>query len=194
MESVKHREQRNPDMKNSALTANIEKALASIFPVYGNIGIDVPSFDKDKHMYLVDQHQFDSGNRSLTYAAIAGNVVAEVVLGHFHGWEYMNKLRVLVLDGQDFKVVATKEWGQSTRMDMAALRETVSECLTDYAATNPATSGFSKEILKGRMKEMTRELFSQTEDFLDSQLGRQVLLAYCEANNTCRDLSKFIGC
>ena len=110
-------------MKNSALTANIEKALASIFPVYGNKGLDVPSFDKDKHMYLVDQHQFDSGNRSLTYAAIAGNVVAEVVLGHYHGWEYMNKLRVLVLDGQDFKVVATKEWGQSTRMDMAARAE-----------------------------------------------------------------------
>lgn len=181
-------------MKNSALTANIEKALASIFPVYGNKGLDVPSFDKDKHMYLVDQHQFDSGNRSLTYAAIAGNVVAEVVLGHYHGWEYMNKLRVLVLDGQDFKVVATKEWGQSTRMDMAALRETVSECLTDYAAANPATSGFSKDTLRSKMKGMTEELFNQTEDFLDSQLGRQVLLAYCEANNTCHDLVKFIGC
>ena len=179
-------------MKNYEPTTNIEKALASIFPVYGSKGLDVPSFDKGKHMYLVDQHQFDSGNRSLTYAAIAGNVVAEVVLGHYHGWEYMNKLRVLVLDGQDFKVVATKEWGQSTKMDMDALRETVSECLTGYVVTNPATSGFAKEIIRVKMEEMTHNLFSQTEDFLDSQLGRQVLLAYCEANNTCHDLVKFI--
>jgi hypothetical protein len=170
----------------------IDDAISKILPEYGSKGLDVPTFDRDKHMYLVDQYQYASGNRTLTYAAISDCVIVEVVLGHYHGWEYMNKLRILTPDGTRIKVAATKEWEQSTRADLHQIREAVADGLTDYISSNPVAKGISKEEILKSAKKITDGLFSQTEDYLDTPLGRKVLLAYCENCNYCKDLIKFV--
>lgn len=170
----------------------IENVVSKILPVYGTKGLDVPIFDRDKHMYLVDQYQFDSGNRTLTYAAISDSVIVELVLGHYHGWEYMNKLRILVPDGTRMKVAATKEWKQSTRVDFQEIRSAVSEGLTDYISSNPAAKGISKEAIRKEAEKMVTDLLSKTGDYLDTPLGREVLLAYCENCNYCSDFAKFV--
>lgn len=170
----------------------MDNVISKILPVYGTKGLDVPSFDRDKHMYLVDQYQYDSGNRTLTYVAISDNVIAELVLGHYHGWEYMNKLRILTPDGTKIKVAVTKEWEQCTRVDFRKIRSAVADGLMEYISSNPAAKGISKDSIHQETEKMATELFSKTEDYLDTALGRKVLLAYCENCNYCKDLAKFV--
>lgn len=179
-------------MRTNLPAQTIENLVEKILPAFGTKGLDVPTFDRDKHMYLVDQFQFDSGNRTLTYAAISDSVIAEVVLGHYHGWEYMNKLRILTPDGTKIKVAATKEWAQCTRADMKGIRNAVAGGLCDYILSNPAAKGIDKDSIRKEAEKMAAKLFSNTEDYLDTPLGRRVLRAYCENCNYCRDLAKFI--
>lgn len=179
-------------MRTNLPIQNVENLVEKILPAFGTKGLDVPTFDRDKHMYLVDQFQFDSGNRTLTYAAISDSVIAEVVLGHYHGWEYMNKLRILTPDGTKIKVAATKEWAQCTRVDMKEIRDAVAGGLYDYISSNPAAKGIDKDSIRKEAEKMAAGLFSNTEDYLDTPLGRRVLGAYCENCNYCRDLAKFI--
>ena len=54
--------------------------MSSIFPSFGTPALDVPHYDSDKHMYIVDQHTSLAGNRSVTYVAIGDQMVVEVVL------------------------------------------------------------------------------------------------------------------
>lgn len=179
-------------MRISTPTQTIENVVNKILPTFGSKGLDVPTFDRDKHKYLVDQFQFDSGNRTLTYAAISDSIIVEVVFGHYHGWEYMNKLRILTSDGAKIKVIATKEWPQSTRANVGEIRSTVADRLSEYISSNPAAKGINKDSIRKEAEKMAVRLFSKTEDYLDTPLGRQVLLTYCENCNYCQDLAKFL--
>lgn len=179
-------------MKITLQNKTVENVVSRILPTFGTKGLNVPTFDKDKHMYLVDQYQYDSGNRTLTYAAVSDNVIAEVVLGHFHGWEYMNRLRILTPDGSKIKVAITKEWDRSTKADLREICTAVAEGLSEYISSNPAAQGINKDTIRKEAEKIATSLFSQTEDYLDTTLGRQVLLAYCENCNYCADLAKFI--
>ncbi len=169
----------------------LENAINLLLPVYGSKGLDIPVFDSDKHMYLVDQYQYESGNRTLTYVAISDRVIVEVVLGHYYGWEYMNKLRILTPDVTKMKVIKTKEWKQSTRFDRLELSEAVADGLDGYIASSSAVRGFDRNTIRKEAEKMTTELFSRTEGYLDSPLGRRVLLSYCEDYNYCRDFVKY---
>ena len=169
----------------------LENAINLLLPEYGSKGLDIPVFDSDKHMYLVDQFQHESGNRTLTYVAISDRVIVEVALGHYHCWEYMNKLRILTLDGTNMKVVKTKEWEQSTRFDRLELSEAVTDGLDEYIVSSLAVKGLDREKIRNEAEKMSSWLFSQTEDYLDSPLGRRVLLSYCENCNYCRDFVKY---
>jgi len=179
-------------MKSYLPTKTLENVISRILPVFGEKGLDVPTFDRDKHMYLVDQYQYSSGNRTLTYAAISDSVIAEVILGHFHGLEYMNKLRILTPDGTKLKVIVTKEWTQSTKADILEIRSAVADGLCEYISSSPVADGFSKEAIRQESERMSTEMFSQTEDYLDTPYGRKVLLAYCDNCNVCHDLAKFV--
>lgn len=179
-------------MKTTLPSTAIDNVVSKILPVFGTKGLDVPIFDKDKHMYLVDQFQFESGNRTLTYVAVSDYVIAEVVYGHYHGWEYMNRLRVLAADGTNMKVISTREWPQSTRTDHKELIAALADGLSEYITSSPLAKGFNKEAIRLEVEKMAGDLFTQTEDYLDSPIGRQVLLAYCEKCNYCRDLARFV--
>lgn len=173
-------------------TKAIEDVVSRILPVYGTKGLDVPAFDRDKHMYLVDQYQYESGNRTLTYVAISDCVIVEVVLGHYHGWEYMNKLRILIPDETKIKVISTKEWEQSTRSDLHQIRSAVADGLSEYISSSPDAKGICREEILIAAEKMAVDIFSHTEDYLDSPLGRKVLLAYCKNCNYCKDLINFV--
>lgn len=179
-------------MKTTLPSTAIDNVVSKILPVFGTKGLDVPIFDKDKHMYLVDQFQFESGNRTLTYVAVSDYVIAEVVYGHYHGWEYMNRLRVLAADGTNMKVISTREWPQSTRTDLKELKAALAQGLADYITSSPLAKGFDKDAIRQEAEKMASDLFGQTEDYLDTPVGRQVLMAYCEKCNYCRDLVRFV--
>ena len=89
-------------------------------------------------------------------------------------------------------MAATKEWAQCTRVDMNEIRDAVAGGLCDYISSNPAAKGIDRDSIRKEAEKMAAKLFSNTEDYLDTTLGRKILLAYCENCNYCRDLAKFI--
>ena len=62
---------------------NVQNNLAlmsKIFPEYGTASLDIPYYDSDKHMYIVDQYTSESGNRRVTYVAVSRQLCVEVTL------------------------------------------------------------------------------------------------------------------
>lgn len=178
-------------MKIELPSIKLESVLDKLFPVYGTKGWDVPSFDRSKHMYLVDQYQYESGNRTLTYVALSDAVIVELMLGHFHSHEYMNRLRILTPDGKDLKVIATRDWGQKLHTDMALVRSTVAEELDGYISSSPLAKGVNRDEIRSAAGKISEDIFSKTEDYLDTPFGRGVLRAYCAINNVCRDFMNY---
>jgi len=164
------------------------EALAAIFPVYGTSTLDIPAYDSEKHMYIVDQHTAQSGNRSITYVAVGRHLVVEATIGLFHCWTFMNTVRLLIPDGQRLKVVKTFEWDKSTYYDVYKLRDKITELATEYALDNiDIAGGKVTEQVNCFVSELVTDLLSQD---VESQLhdnGLAILKAYCRQMKVCND-------
>ena len=73
-------------MKIEHLERILTMSIDKLFPRFGEKALDIPYWDEGKGMYLVDQYQAASGNRSLTYVGVSDQFVLEMTLGHFHSW------------------------------------------------------------------------------------------------------------
>jgi len=174
-------------MKNSLSQLAVDSLVSKLLPKYGTKGVNIPIYDKDKHMYLVDQHPFPSGNRRLTYVALSDNIIAEVTYGHFHTWEYMDKLRVMTPDGNGFKIIKSMDWPKCTRMDMSVINVSIQDALVTYISSAPGADRIPEGQITEVAKKMTDNLMSNTMDYLDSPIGKKILTSYCETFNLCKD-------
>ena len=172
-------------MKRNDTAATIEK----LFPKFGCKAQDVPAWDAGKGMFLVDQYQAKSGNRSLTYVGISDRLLLEMTIGHFHSWEFVNKVRAMVFDGDSFKIVATCDWPQSSHLDMTAVREEIGEKLEEYAVGVSAETGLTREQIRGEVEKILSSLFVSRSAALDDPLRREILLTYCSIRCVCRDFT-----
>ena len=164
------------------------ETLNSIFPLYGTVAPDVPVFDPDKHMYIVDQHTSVAGHRSITYVAIGGQLLIEVILGLFHCWTIMNTIRLLVFDGTTLKVVMIHEWKGTNYYNPIALRETITELIARYVLANLEFVGqqATEEIVAQARSLVASMLELSIGDHARNNLLR-VLKAYCSQMNLCLD-------
>ena len=168
---------------------NPAATIERLFPKFGSKAQDVPAWDAGKGMFLVDQYQSKSGNRSLTYVGISDRLLLEMTVGHFHSWEFVNKVRAMVFDGDSFKVVATCDWPQSSHLDMSAVREEVRGKLEEYAIGASAETGLAPEQIRDEVERILSSLFVGGSACLDSPLRREILAAYCTARCVCRDFT-----
>lgn len=173
-------------MRTNLPSQTIHQIIKDLCPEFGTKGSNKPVFDSSKHSYLVDQHQFESGNRTLTYAAVSENMVVEFILGHHHCMEYINSMRVLVPDGKRFKVVQTYKWELKTHFSLEELKSTLHCILEEYIRANSGNARYTEEELSSAVDKMVSNIFSKTTDFLDEG-GRLILSAYCEQNRFCID-------
>lgn len=162
--------------------------LNSILPVYGTPALDVPHYDSDKHMYIVDQHTSLAGNRSVTYVAIGDQMVVEVVMGVFHCWTLMNTVRLLVFDGTSLNVVKTHEWKETTYYKLEDLRAMITNLVTRYVLDSLKMDGLSvgREIEEQAEALVGKVLEQGVDDHFRNDTVR-VLKAYCRQMNLCRD-------
>lgn len=170
---------------NSTLSS---KTINSFFPLYGTAAPDVPVFDPDKHMYIVDQHTSVAGNRSITYVAIGERLVIEVVLGLFHCWTIMNTIRLLVFDGNALKVVKTYEWEGTNYYSQTALHEKITELTVQFVMDNLelVVQPVDEEIITQARSLAKSMLELGIEDHIKVHL-LPVLEAYCRQMNMCQD-------
>lgn len=165
-----------------------QNSLGLIFPEFGTKAPDVPHFDADKHMYIVDQYTSASGNRSITYVAVGRQLVVEFTVGLYHCWTLMNKVRLLIPDGTTLKVVKTFDWECTTYFNMEALRAKITELATEYAMDNIVmVGGKVSEQLSIFVGKLVGDLLIQDVDSLLKDNGLLVLKTYCRQMNVCND-------
>ena len=176
-------------MKLIKVSNTSDNIVARLFPKFGSRALDIPTWDEGKRMYLVDQHQSASGNRSLIYVGISDQLLIEMTLGHFHSWEFVNKVRAMIYDGMSLRVIATYEWPQSTHFNIDLVREKVQEILVSYVLSLGQESGLTHDQAEVEIKKLVSNLLSADVHNLDNQNLRKVLEHYCEAQCICSDFT-----
>jgi hypothetical protein len=172
--------------------ANLQNAISIIFPEYGTSALDIPYYDSEKHMYLVDQYTADSGNRQITYVAAGRKLCVEVTLGFYHSWTYMNKIRIMVPNRDALKVVKTFDWPQSSYYDVMELTGKIRDLACEYASDNlQGLSKAEKQQLSEFVDTLVKELLSGDVDTHDKNGCLEVLTAYCKQMKVCKDFVTF---
>ena len=176
---------------SSAAPVNTD-ALTAIFPEYGTSGLDIPHFDADKHMYIVDQYTAASGNRSIMYVAVGRQLVVEFTMGFYHSWSLMNKLRLLIPDGKALKVVKTYDWEGTTYFNVGTLHSKIAELATEYAMDNIGMAGGEvTEQVSEFVGKLVADLLGQDVDSQLKDNGLEILKAYCRQMKVCKDFVTF---
>ena len=172
--------------------ANLQNAISLIFPEYGASASDIPYYDSEKHMYLVDQYTADSGNRQITYVAAGRKLCVEVTLGFYHSWTYMNKIRVMIPNRDALKVVKTFDWPQSSYYNVMELTGKIRDLAREYASDNlQGLSDNEKKQLSDFVDTLVQELLSGDVDTHDRNGCLEVLVAYCKQMKVCKDFVTF---
>jgi len=175
----------------SAAPANTD-ALTAIFPEYGSHALDIPHFDADKHMYIVDQYTAASGNRSIMYVAVGRQLVVEFTMGLYHSWSLMNKVRLLIPDGKALKVVKTYDWEGTTYFNVDTLHSKIAELATEYAMDNIGMAGGEvTEQVSNFVGKLVADLLDQDVDSQLKDNGLEILKSYCRQMKVCKDFVTF---
>ena len=179
-------------VKSSEPNLDAKSLIQRIFPVFGTPALDIPYYDSEKHMYIVDQHTSKEGNRSITYVAVNNHLCVEVTLGFYHSWTFMNKIRLMIPNYRLLNVVSTFEWPQSTYFNNVEMCEKIKELVHEYAQSNKCgASAKEQEELAEFVNSQTTLLFNGEASSLDNEETRSVLEAYCRQMKVCRDFVAF---
>lgn len=179
-------------VKSSEPNLDAKSLIQRIFPVFGTPALDIPYYDTEKHMYIVDQYTSNEGNRSITYVAVNNHLCVEVSLGFYHSWTFMNKIRLMIPNYRLLNVVSTFEWPQSTYFNNVEMCEKIKELVHEYAQSNKCgASAKEQEELAEFVNTQTTLLFNGDASSLDNEETRSVLEAYCRQMKVCRDFVAF---
>ena len=177
---------------NTEPNLDAKSLIQRIFPVFGTPALDIPYYDSEKHMYIVDQHTSKEGNRSITYVAVNNHLCVEVTLGFYHSWTFMNKIRLMIPNYRLLNVVSTFEWPQSTYFNNVEMCEKIKELVHEYAQSNKyGASVKEQEELAEFVNSQTALRFNDPASSLDNEETRSVLEAYCRQMKVCRDFVAF---
>ena len=177
---------------NTEPNLDAKSLIQRIFPVFGTPALDIPYYDSEKHMYIVDQHTSKEGNRSITYVAVNNHLCVEVTLGFYHSWTFMSKVRLMIPNYRLLNVVSTFEWPQSTYFNNVEMCEKIKEQVHEYAQSNKyGASVKEQEELAEFVNSQTALLFNDQASSLDNEETRAVLEAYCRQMKVCRDFVAF---
>lgn len=167
-------------------------SIEQMFPRFGEKALDIPFWDEGKGMYLVDQYQAASGNRSLTYVGVSDHLLLEMTLGHFHSWEFVNKVRAMVYDGEEFRIICSHDWEQSTHFRKEDVLPVVTASLKEYVLESGNPLGMGEEEVSSEIEKILAELFSRKVTDMDRKGIRRILAVYCRRKGICTDFtSKF---
>lgn len=179
-------------VKQNAQTLNEKSLIQCIFPAFGTAALDIPYYDSDKHMYLVNQYTSKEGNRSITYVAVSSHLCVEVTIGFYYSWTFMDKIRIMTPNHRLLKVVRTFEWPQSMYFSIVDMCEKIKELVHEYAQSNKCgDSSKEQEELVEFVDSQIAMLFNDQAFSLDNEDTRSVLEAYCRQMKVCCDFVAF---
>lgn len=174
------------------LIQDSEPIFHHIFPEYGTAALDIPYYDSEKHMYIMDQYTSESGNRHVTYVAVGRHLCVEVTLTMYHSWTLMSSMRVMIPNFETLKVVKTFEWPKTTYYDVMGLCQKIRDLVQDYANDNlPDLSSEERSQMERFVDTLVCELLGGDLESHDKNGCLMVLGAYCRQMKVCKDFVTF---
>lgn len=177
-------------MKIASRNTELVLPMDRLFPRFGEKALDIPSWDEGKGMYLVDQYQAASGNRSLTYVGVSDQLLLEMTLGHFHSWEFVNKVRAMVYDGEGFRVICSHDWPQSTHYRKEDILSVIAASLKEYVLESGNPGGMGEGEISSEIDRILADLFTRKVTDLDRRGIRRILASYCRKRGVCADFTR----
>lgn len=177
-------------MKIACRNTELAIPMDRLFPRFGEKALDIPSWDEGKGMYLVDQYQAPSGNRSLTYVGVSDQLLLEMTLGHYHSWEFVNKVRAMVYDGDEFRIICSHDWEQSTHYRKEDVLPVIASSLKEYVMESGTTDGMGEEEVSAEINRILTDLFTRKVEDLDRKNIRRILACYCRKKGVCDDFTR----
>lgn len=180
-------------MKITCRNTDLVLPMDRLFPRFGEKALDIPSWDEGKGMYLVEQYQAPSGNRSLTYVGVSDQLLLEMTLGHFHSWEFVNKVRAMVYDGDGFRIICSHDWEQSTHYRKEDVLPVVAASLKEYVLECGTAEGMGEDEVSAEINKILSDLFTRKVTDLDRRGIRRILATYCSRKGVCSDFTREYG-
>lgn len=124
----------------------------------------------------------------MTYLAVSGRLAVELVIGFYHSFTYINKLRLMIPDGMGLKIVGTFEWSQPTHYDLEVVQRKVEGMVVAYVESNAGMVGARmSEDLKAMARTLAENMLNTNLDSHRQGVEDDVLKAYCRQMKVCQD-------
>lgn len=144
-------------MKISTLTNDMSKSLIdSILPPFGTRRAATPIWDEGQKMFLCDQYESASGNRSYKGVRFCNNLAIVEVVGLYHTITYINSILVYAFNGNRTELVQKRDYVKTFRSE-AFIREETKDMVRDYlkgmfkiqggATSDPQLAVYAKELV-----------------------------------------------
>ena len=91
--------------------------LDNILPVYGNARINEPIWDEGQKMFIIDEHESFSGNRSYRGVRFSDRVGLVDQIGKFYNWTYINSIELYAFNGANLELIQERSYKRKFRDD-----------------------------------------------------------------------------
>ena len=153
----------------------------------GRAALDIPTFSRDRGLYLVHQYTSLKGNRYLTYVGISRELIVEIVTGVHYSMEYLDRVTAMIGNGTDYKCIVAEDYNEKTHFTTGRLKSDLESRLTDYVIKEHTAGDMTESEINNRVQTILNELFNHKPDDLDGHGLRYLLNGYCRFRNFCRD-------
>lgn len=96
-------------------TISVRNFIDSVLPAYGNSRENIPAWDAGQKMFILDQYQSASGNRSYIGMRFCDRLAVVEKVGMFHSWTYINSLELYVYNTDNIILVQKKDFNKEFR-------------------------------------------------------------------------------
>ena len=167
--------------------STFKDTMSMLLPKFGQQAVlDVPRFDFQTGLYLVNQWVSDLGNRYLTYVGISKESIIEVQAGLHYAAKYLDW--VMVGNTQDLNLIVANAYIK-THFSIDFLKSDLESRLTEYVVRNHTADGMSESEVKDHVLDITSEIFNHKPTDLDKRGLRSILIDYCKSRNFCKDFT-----
>lgn len=167
--------------------STFKDTLSMLLPRFGQQAVlDVPRFDFQTGLYLVNQWTSDLGNRYLTYVGISKEIIIEVQTGLHYAAKYLDW--VMVGNTQDFNLIVANAYIE-THFSIDFLKSDLKLRLTEYVVRNHTAADMPESEVEARVHDIISELFNHKPADLDKRGLRPILIDYCKSRNFCKDFT-----
>ena len=167
--------------------STFKDTLSMLLPRFGKQAVlDVPRFDFQTGLYLVNQWTSELGNRYLTYVGISKEIIIEVQVGLHYAAKYLDW--VMVGKTEDFSLIVSIAYIE-THFSIDFLKSDLKSRLAEFVVRNHTADDTPEADVNAHVLDIISEIFNHKPADLDKRGLRPILLDYCKSRNFCKDFT-----